>query len=303
MRRFRGRILGAIFLLWAVFTLTFFLSRFAPGNPFSGDRKLPPEIMANLLAYYHLDRPLGVQYLEGLKHAIHGDFGVSFKNPGLSVNDIISRALPVSLTLGGVALIESLALAFCLGLAMTLSEKKTASALRFFSTSLVALPSFLLATVLIAVFSSYMGLLPPALWEGWRSLLLPSLSISLAPAGYLARVFATSLEETQGSPFYQAARGHGISRGFLLLRHLVFPSLNGLLSILGPLAASLLTGSFVVESIFAIPGLGRVFVLSVMNRDYPMIMGTTMVYTVLLALMTLLGDWVVERIDPRIRAI
>ncbi|MDA8058889.1 MAG: ABC transporter permease [Nitrospiraceae bacterium] len=303
MKRLRGRVLGAIFLLWAVFTLTFFLSRFAPGNPFSGDRKLPPEIMSNLLAYYHLDRPLWAQYLEGLKHAVRGDFGVSFKNPGLSVNDMIGRALPVSLTLGGVALLESLVLAVFLGLAISLSGKRVSSFLRFFSTSLVALPSFLLATLLIAVFSSYLGLLPPALWEGWKSLLLPSLSISLAPAGYLARVFATSLEETMGSPFYQAARGHGIARGFLLVRHLVAPSLNGLLSILGPLAASLLTGSFVVESIFAIPGLGRVFVLSVMNRDYPMIMGTTMVYTVLLALMTLLGDWLVEKIDPRIRAI
>ncbi len=303
MKRLSSRLIGVVFLLWAVFTLTFFLSRFAPGNPFQGDRKLPPEIMANLLAYYHLDRPLGVQYLEALRHALLGDFGGSFKNPGLSVNEMIARALPVSLTLGGVALLESLVFALIIGMGIALCGARTSAFLKTFATSLVALPSFLLATVMIAVFSSKLGLLPPALWEGWRSLILPSLSMSLAPAGYLARVFATSLEETRSSPFYQAARGHGIASRFLLFRHLIAPSLNGVVSILGPLGASLLTGSFVVESIFAIPGLGRVFVLSVMNRDYPLIMGTTMVYTVLLAVMTLAGDFLVERVDPRIRAL
>ncbi len=303
MKRILRRLIASVLLVWAVFTLTFFLSRMAPGSPFQGERKLPPEIMQTLLAYYHLDRPLPVQYWEVLKKTASGDLGSSFKNPGVSVSEVIGRALPVSMVLVGTAFLESMLLALCLGLWMARSGEPAASLLRTLSSVWVALPSFLLAALLIEVFSVKLGIFPPALWTGWSSVVLPSLAMAIAPAGYLARIFATSLSETFRSPFFQAARGRGISHWRLLSAHGILPSLNAVVSILGPISASFLTGSFVVESLFAIPGIGRVFVLSVMNRDYPMIMGTTLVYTGFLVGMTLVGDAIGEWIDPRVRSL
>ncbi len=303
MKRLAYRLVGSVILVWSVFTLTFFLSRLAPGNPFQGDRKLPPEIMRTLLSYYHLDRPLPVQYWEALKKTAEGDWGSSFKNPGVSVSDVIGKALPVSITLGSVAFFASLVIALSLGLWIARSKEPMTSVLRSLTSVWVALPSFLLASVLIEFLAVKLPLFPPALWEGWRSIVLPALAMSIAPAGYLARIFATSLKDTFQSPFYQAARGRGISSFRLVVAHGVAPSLNAVVAILGPLSASFLTGSFVVESIFAIPGIGRVFVLSVMNRDYPLIMGTTLVYTFLLVGMTLVGDVLGEWLDPRVRAI
>ena len=142
-----------------------------------------------------------------------------------------------------------------------------------------------------------------ALWEGWRSTILPVIALSVAPAGYLARVFSASMEETLESPFYRTAVAKGLDPLRRIIFHLVLPSLNAVLSLLGPLAAAFLTGSFVVETVFAIPGMGRVFVLSVMNRDYPLIMGTTLVYTVFLTVAVLLGDFLSEAVDPRVRAV
>ena len=303
MNRIVRRFLASILLVWAVFTLTFFLSRWAPGSPFQGERKLPPEIMRSILSYYHLDRPLPVQYWEALKKTAMGDWGSSFKNPGIRVSEIIGQALPVSLTLGGVALLEALFLSLILGTWMALSKGPVKGFLRSLTSFEVALPSFLLAALLIDFFSVRLGLFPPALWSGWRSVLLPSFAMAIAPSGYLARLFATSLEETIRSPHYQAARGRGIRPFRLLLSHGWLLSLNAVVSILGPVSASFLTGSFVVESLFAIPGIGRVFVLSVTNRDYPLIMGTTLVYTMFLVGMTLLGDLIGEWIDPRVRAL
>lgn len=303
MNRLLRRFMASALLVWAVFTLTFFLSRWAPGSPFQGERKLPPEIMRSILAYYHLDRPLSVQYWEALKKTMSGDWGSSFKNPGIRVSDVIGQALPVSVTLGGVAFLEAIFLALALGTWMALSKGPVKGVLRSFSALGVALPSFLLAALLIDFFSIRLSMLPPALWNGWSSIILPSLAMAIAPAGYLARLFATSLEETIRAPHYQAARGRGVRPLRLIVTHGWLLSLNSIVSIIGPISASFLTGSFVVESLFAIPGIGRVFVLSVMNRDYPLIMGTTLVYTIFLVVMTLVGDVIGEWIDPRVRAL
>jgi|UniRef100_A0A7C3LS70 oligopeptide transport system permease protein len=303
MNRLLRRFVASALLVWAVFTLTFFLSRWAPGSPFQGERKLPPEIMRSILAYYHLDRPLSIQYWEALKKTASGDWGSSFKNPGIRVSDVIGQALPVSVTLGGVAFLEAIFFALVLGTWMALSKGPVKGVLRSFSALGVALPSFLLAALLIDFFSIRLSMFPPALWNGWGSIILPSLAMAIAPAGYLARLFATSLEEAIRAPHYQAARGRGIRRIRLIVTHGWLLSLNAIVSIIGPISASFLTGSFVVESLFAIPGIGRVFVLSVTNRDYPLIMGTTLVYTIFLVGMTLVGDVIGEWIDPRVRAL
>ena len=303
MRRILGRLLSSVILLWAVFTLTFLLTRFAPGNPFAQGRHLPPEVMANLMKVYHLDQPLWVQYLLTLRQTLEGNLGVSYKAAGIPVSEILLQTLPVSLTLGAAALLVSVLMGLLGGLLIGIGSPILSRTLRWTTTLLVGLPSFLLAAVLIDLLALRGGLLPVALWEGWRSAVLPVIALSVAPAGYLARVFAASMEETLDSPFYRTAVAKGLDPLRRIVFHLVLPSLNAVLSLLGPLAAAFLTGSFVVETVFAIPGMGRVFVLSVMNRDYPLIMGTTLVYTVFLTVAVLLGDFLSEAVDPRVRAV
>lgn len=303
MRRIVSRLFSSLLLLWAVFTLTFLLTRFAPGNPFSQGRHLPPEVMANLMSVYHLDRPLLVQYLLTLRQTLEGDLGVSYKATGIPVSEILSQTLPVSLTLGFAALCLSLFLGLLGGILIGVGPPALSRTLRWATTLLVGLPSFLLAAVLIDLLALHGGFFPVALWEGWRSAVLPVLALAVAPAGYLARVFAASMEETLESPFYRTAVAKGVGAGRRIFFHLVLPSLNAVLSLLGPLAAAFLTGSFVVETVFAIPGMGRVFVLSVMNRDYPLIMGTTLVYTVFLTVAILVGDLLSEAVDPRVRSV
>ncbi len=303
MRRILGRLLSSVILLWAVFTLTFLLTRFAPGNPFAQGRHMPPEVMANLMKVYHLDQPLWVQYLLTLRQTLEGNLGVSYKAAGIPVSEILLQTLPVSLTLGAAALLVSVLMGLLGGLLIGIGSPILSRTLRWTTTLLVGLPSFLLAAVLIDLLALRGGLLPVALWEGWRSAMLPVIALSVAPAGYLARVFAASMEETLDSPFYRTAVAKGLDPLRRIVFHLVLPSLNAVLSLLGPLAAAFLTGSFVVETVFAIPGMGRVFVLSVMNRDYPLIMGTTLVYTVFLTVAVLLGDFLSEAVDPRVRAV
>ena len=303
MRRILGRLLSSVILLWAVFTLTFLLTRFAPGNPFAQGRHMPPEVMANLMKVYHLDQPLWVQYLLTLRQTLEGNLGVSYKAAGIPVSEILLQTLPVSLTLGAAALLVSVLMGLLGGLLIGIGSPILSRTLRWTTTLLVGLPSFLLAAVLIDLLALRGGLLPVALWEGWRSAVLPVIALSVAPAGYLARVFAASMEETLDSPFYRTAVAKGLDPLRRIVFHLVLPSLNAVLSLLGPLAAAFLTGSFVVETVFAIPGMGRVFVLSVMNRDYPLIMGTTLVYTVFLTVAVLLGDFLSEAVDPRVRAV
>ncbi|MDA8112175.1 MAG: ABC transporter permease [Nitrospiraceae bacterium] len=303
MRRILGRLLSSVILLWAVFTLTFLLTRFAPGNPFAQGRHLPPEVMANLMKVYHLDQPLWVQYLLTLRQTLEGNLGVSYKAAGIPVSEILLQTLPVSLTLGAAALLVSVLMGLLGGLLIGIGSPILSRTLRWTTTLLVGLPSFLLAAVLIDLLALRGGFLPVALWEGWRSAVLPVIALSVAPAGYLARVFAASMEETLDSPFYRTAVAKGLDPLRRIVFHLVLPSLNAVLSLLGPLAAAFLTGSFVVETVFAIPGMGRVFFLSVMNRDYPLIMGTTLVYTVFLTVAVLLGDFLSEAVDPRVRAV
>lgn len=303
MTRLLGRLLSSLVLLWAVFTLTFLLTRFAPGNPFAAGRHLPPDVMAALLRTYHLDQPLWIQYLWTLRQTLSGEWGTSYKATGISVSEIIAQTLPVSLTLGILAFGATLILGLLIGLLIGVGPKGLSRFLRTATTLLVGLPSFLLAAVLIDFLGLRAGLFPVALWEGWRSAVLPVLALSIAPAGYLARVFAASMEETLDSPFYRTAVAKGLTSVRRLVFYLILPSLNAALALVGPLAAAFLTGSFVVETVFAIPGMGRVFVLSVMNRDYPLIMGTTLVYTVFLTVAIMVGDLLQESVDPRVRSL
>lgn len=297
-----ARALTGIFVVFAVATITFFMLRTLPGGPFDTEKKLPPLIKKNIEAKYKLDQPLWAQYLEYMKSLARGDFGPSYKYVDRSVNEIIRETLPISAQLG----IISLALAVFLGTAAgIIAASKQGGAFDFasvlVSTALVSVPSFVVGAVLIYIFSIKLRWLPPALWGHPENFVLPALTLAAAPAAYLARLMRASMLDTSRALFVRTARAKGLSRFVIITKHVLRNALIPVVTVLGPITAFLVTGSFVVEYIFAIPGIGRFFVLAVSNRDYPLVMGITIVYTIVLVLANLIVDICYARLDPRIK--
>lgn len=296
------RILWAIPVLWVVATLTFFIMHVVPGGPFDREKKLPPEIKANVEAKYHLDQPLPRQYLLYMKGLIRGDLGPSYKYLGRTVNDVIGDTLPVSIQLGLLAL----AIAVLFGLIAGMISSMTAHSFwdrfsMFFATAGISTPNFVLGALLIYLLSHRYPLFPPALWEGFRHAVLPAVTLGLAPAAYIARLSRSSILETNRQDYVRTARSKGLSEGVILFRHILKNALSPVVTILGPLTAALVTGSFVVEFIFSVPGMGKFFITAVTNRDYPLIMGVTLIYAVLIVVANLLVDIFYTFIDPRVK--
>ncbi len=276
--------------------------RTLPGGPFDTEKKLPPLIKKNIEAKYKLDQPLPAQYLEYMKSLARGDFGPSYKYVDRSVNEIIRETLPVSAQLGLI----SLALAVFLGSAAGIvAATKQGGVFDFasvsVSTALVSVPSFVVGAVLIYIFSIKLRWLPPALWGHPENFVLPALTLAAAPAAYLARLMRASMLDTSRALFVRTARAKGLGRFVITTKHILRNALIPVVTVLGPITAFLVTGSFVVEYIFAIPGIGRFFVLAVSNRDYPLVMGITIVYTIVLVLANLIVDICYARLDPRIK--
>ncbi len=276
--------------------------RTLPGGPFDTEKKLPPLIKKNIEAKYRLDQPLWAQYIEYMKSLARGDFGPSYKYVDRSVNEIIRETLPISAQLGVI----SLALAVFLGTAAgIIAASKQGGVFDFasvsVSTALVSVPSFVVGAVLIYIFSIKLRWLPPALWGHPENFVLPALTLAAAPAAYLARLMRASMLDTSRSLFVRTARAKGLSRFVIITKHVLRNALIPVVTVLGPITAFLVTGSFVVEYIFAIPGIGRFFVLAVSNRDYPLVMGITIVYTIVLVLANLIVDICYARLDPRIK--
>ena len=297
-----ARALTGIFVVFAVATITFFMLRTLPGGPFDTEKKLPPLIKKNIEAKYKLDQPLPAQYLEYMKSLARGDFGPSYKYVDRSVNEIIRETLPVSAQLGLI----SLALAVFLGSAAgIMAASKQGGVFDFasvsVSTALVSVPSFVVGAVLIYIFSIKLRWLPPALWGHPENFVLPALTLAAAPAAYLARLMRASMLDTSRALFVRTARAKGLGRFVITTKHVLRNALIPVVTVLGPITAFLVTGSFVVEYIFAIPGIGRFFVLAVSNRDYPLVMGITIVYTIVLVLANLVVDICYARLDPRIK--
>lgn len=296
------RILWAIPVLWVVATLTFFIMHVVPGGPFDREKKLPPEIKANVEAKYHLDQPLPRQYLLYMKGLIQGDLGPSYKYLGRTVNDVIGDTLPVSIQLGLLAL--SIAVLF--GLIAGMISSMTVHSFwdrfsMFLATAGISTPNFVLGALLIYLLSHRYQLFPPALWEGFRHAVLPAVTLGLAPAAYIARLSRSSILETNRQDYVRTARSKGLSEGVILFRHILKNALSPVVTILGPLTAALVTGSFVVEFIFSVPGMGKFFITAVTNRDYPLIMGVTLIYAVLIVVANLLVDIFYTFIDPRVK--
>ncbi|TAK03083.1 MAG: ABC transporter permease [Candidatus Manganitrophaceae bacterium] len=296
------RLLWAVPVLWIVATLTFFIMHLVPGGPFDREKKLPPEIKANVEAKYHLDQPIHRQYLLYLKGLIQGDLGPSYKYLGRTVNDVIGDTLPVSIQLGLLAL----GIAILFGLIAGMISSVTAHTLwdrisMFFATAGISTPNFVLGALLVYLLSHRYKIFPPALWEGLPHVVLPAITLGLAPAAYIARLTRSSILETNRQDYVRTARSKGLSEGAILFRHILKNAVSPVVTILGPLTAALVTGSFVVEFIFSIPGMGKFFITAVTNRDYPLIMGVTLIYAVLIVIANLLVDIFYTMIDPRVR--
>jgi oligopeptide transport system permease protein len=296
------RFVHGIVVLWAVASFTFLLLRLAPGGPFDRERKLPPEVLANIEAKYHLDEPLPSQYLRYLTGIAGGDLGPSYKYLNRDVNDIIAETLPTSALLGLLALLFAGLVAFPTGLVAAYYRNSAVDrCAMFFATLGISVPHFILGALLIWAVALQLGWLQAGRWDGWSSVILPAVTLGAAPAAYLAALLRSSLLETLGEDFINAARAKGLKETAVLLKHALAHSLMPVLTVMGPLSAALLTGSFVVEYVFAIPGMGRFFITAVTDRDYPLVMGVTLVYTALLFLANMAVDMAYGWIDPRVR--
>lgn len=296
------RILNAGVVLLVVITLTFCLMHAIPGGPFTTEKNLPPQVMANIEARYKLNDPLPKQYADYLVNMAHGDLGPSFKYQGRSVNDIIKESFPVSFHLGLDSIFLAILIGIPAGVFAALKRNKWQDRVINFCTTLgVAVPSFVLAALFIEVFALKLGLLPAAMWNGWKSQILPALALAGMPMAFITRLTRSSMLDVLGQDYIKTAKAKGLSALTVLWKHALPNSLIPVVTYIGPMAAGILTGSFVIETIFAIPGLGRYFVTSIYNRDYTVILGVTIFYSALIIFMNMLVDLVYPLLDPRIK--
>ncbi len=294
------RILYAIPVLLIVASLTFVLVRIVPGGPFDAERNLPKEIIANLEAKYNLNKPVHEQYFLYLGRLAKGDLGVSYKYANRTVNDIIGDAFPVSLQLGLLALVLAICIGVPLGAMAGVNRGTPIDYIcMFISTSGISLPSFVIGAGLIFTFGISLRILPVALWETPQHMILPAVTLAFGPAAYLARLTRASVLEILEKDWVRTARSKGLSKFSTVVKHVLRNALIPVLTVLGPITAALITGSFVVEYIYAIPGMGRFFITAVSNRDYDLIMATTLIFSILLLITNTLVDIGYKFLDPR----
>jgi oligopeptide transport system permease protein len=307
MRWLLRDIFSRLFTLAAVLALTFLLLHVVPGGPFDSDRGLPPEIEANLYQKYDLTKrgelPFWIWVFRDsvsyAKYLSHGKLGPSLKYVDRDASDIIKEALPASLTIGSIGFFSALMLAVLTALILTL---KNSTRLRLFFTAFsslfVAMPSFLKAIGLITIFSLWLKWLPPALWGGPSHLLMPILTLAIGPYFLMTEFLLTEMTKEQTRDYARTARAKGLKESVVLIKHVLCNALNPLLALLGPIATTFVTGSFIVETVFSIPGLGRHFILAIIDRDYFLVMGLTAVFASILLTFNLLTDWLARKINP-----
>jgi oligopeptide transport system permease protein len=288
--------------LFVVATLTFFLMHAIPGDPFTQEKAIPEEILHAIQAHYGLDKPLIIQYFDYIEGLCRFDLGPSFKYQGRTVNQIIGEGFPVSLCLGLEALFISLCLGTVFGSLSACRQGKWQDRILMCVAVLgLSIPSFLLATFLQYILAMKLDLLPVARWGSFAQSILPALSLAALPTAFIARLLRTGMIEVLHQDYIQTAKSKGLSPTWIVYKHVLRNALLPVISYLGPLTASIVTGSFAIEKIFGIPGLGQWFVLSISNRDYTVIMGTTLFYSAILMATVFLVDLLYSRIDPRIQ--
>ena len=296
------RLLNSIIVLWIVMTVTFLLMHAIPGGPFTAEKNLPPAVQANIEARYKLNDPLSTQYMDYVENILHGDLGPSFKYVGRSVNDIIGESFPVSFELGMEAILISLLLGIPAGvLAAYRRNNWQDRTVNLLTTIGIAVPGFVLAALMVEIFAMKLGLLPAAMWIDWKSRILPAFALAAMPMAFITRLTRSSMLEVLGQDYIKTAKAKGLGTSYILFKHALPNALIPVVTYVGPMVASILTGSFVIETIFAIPGLGSYFVTSIYNRDYTVILGVTIFYSAIIILMNMLVDIIYPMLDPRIK--
>ena len=295
------RVALAVLTVWVVITVTFFVMRAVPGGPFLGEKAITPEAQAALEAKYGMDKPLMVQYVTYLKDvATRLDFGPSLKLRGREVIDIIGDGMKVSAKLGLTAAGIALVVGVVLGAVAALRRNKFIDkVIMVLTTAFISMPSFIMGTLLLLVFAQILGWLP-ANGETTAGLILPVITLSLSPMANITRLTRSSMLDVLGQDYIRTARAKGVSQVKIIFGHALKNSLIPVITYFGPMLAYVVTGSLVVEQIFAVPGIGRYFVSSITGRDYPLIMGTTIVLASLIVIMNLLSDIMYKVVDPRI---
>lgn len=296
------RLLWMVPVLLAVATITFALMHLVPGGPWDREKTLAPQVVANLNQKYGLDLPLWKQYLRFLSSLVQGDLGVSYTFQNRNVTEILRQGLPITATLGVVAFGWALVLGVFLGMAAALHRNSLADYVSvFFATVFASIPGFVLGIVLIITFSVVLHLLPTSGWGNPKQLLMPALALGALPAALIARITRASVLEVLRQDYVRTAFAKGLLPRTIFYKHVLRNALIPVLTIAGPELAFLVTGSFIIEQIFSIPGVGRLFVQGVFARDYGLIMGSILFYTIVIAFLNLVVDLAYAVVDPRIR--
>ncbi|MFC4024978.1 ABC transporter permease [Oceanobacillus longus] len=288
--------------LWIIITLTFILMVSVPGSPFNSEQSSNETIKANLEAHYNLDAPYHIQYVNYLKSIATFDFGPSIKQPNQSVNDLLGRGFPISLELGMVTIIVAVISGIILGIVAALKHNGFIDYLSMgFAVLGISIPNFILATLLIQQLAVNFEILPPATWSSPAHMVMPVIALATGPMAIIARLTRSTMLEVLTQDYIKMARAKGLSPWKIVFKHALRNALMPVVTIMGTLLAGILTGTFVIEQIFAIPGMGKYFVESINQRDYPVIMGTTVFYSAFLILMLFLVDIAYGILDPRIK--
>ncbi|ATG17389.1 MULTISPECIES: oligopeptide ABC transporter permease OppB [Providencia] len=298
------RLLEAIPTLFILITISFFMMRLAPGSPFTGERKLPPEVMANIEAKYHLNDPMYKQYFNYLIQLSQGDFGPSFKYKDYSVNELVAKAFPVSAKLGATAFVVAVLFGITAGVIAALNQNtKWDFTVMGFAMTGVVIPSFVVAPLLVLIFAIHLKWLPGGGWDGGNvtHMILPMVALSLAYIASISRITRGSMIEIMHSNFIRTARAKGLPLRTIIFRHALKPALLPVLSYMGPAFVGIITGSMVIETIFGLPGIGQLFVNGALNRDYSLVLSLTILVGVLTIAFNAIVDVLYAVIDPKIR--
>lgn len=296
------RVIWLAAVLFAVALITFLLMHFVPGGPWDRDKALAPQVVDNLNRKYGLDQPLYVQFAKFVWGALHGDLGVSYQYQDRGVTQIILQGLPKTAILGITAFVMALAIGLPLGMAAALRQNTAIDyAAVVFSTIFASVPGFVLGIVLIITFSVTLHWLPTGGWGGIQRIIMPAFALAALPAAYISRVTRASMLDVNRQDYTRTARAKGLTETVVLTRHILRNALIPVMTITGPELAALVTGSFIIENLFSIPGVGRLFVQGVFQRDYGLIMGAVLFYAAVIAVVNLLVDILYAVVDPRIR--
>jgi len=292
----------ALITLWAVVTITFLIMHAIPGDPFSKEGKQPEAVKNNLMRHYNLDKPLVEQYVIYLGNLTKLDLGPSISSKSRSVNDYIEDNFPVSLQLGVIALAFASVVGISLGMFAALKRNKWPDYLCMILAIIgISVPSFIMATLMIQVFAVKLKLFPTSGWGNIHNYILPVIALSLMPLAYISRMMRSSMIEVLGQDYIKTAKAKGLSEGQIIYKHALRNALIPVTTVIGITLANIVVGSFIIEKIFRIPGLGKYFIQSVSNRDYPVILGTSVFYSAILIFVNFVVDILYVVIDPRIK--